>query len=61
MENIETLKSYLHNCRYDDTDIEYCINYVKENMLFCVKNKNPFNKVVQELFKRGFSKRWSEK
>jgi hypothetical protein len=56
----ETLKGYLHNCRYDDSDIEYCVDYVKENILYCVNNTNPVNKVIEHLFKRGFAKRWSE-
>ena len=43
----------------NDEILEYCLNFVKDNIILCVNNKNPTDKVIKELFKRGMAKKYN--
>lgn len=39
--------------------LEFCLNYVKDNIIYCYDNKNSIQEIIKELFKRGMAKKWS--
>lgn len=41
-----------------DDYYDFCLNYVKENIIHCYNNKNFVNVIITELFKRGMCVKW---
>lgn len=39
--------------------LDYCLDYVKENIVYCTNNNKPTNKVIVELFKRGMANKYA--
>jgi L-rhamnose mutarotase len=39
--------------------LEYALNYLKENIVYCYSNTHSVSAVLTELFKRGLAKKWT--
>jgi len=59
----ELLKKHYESINEKDIQeyMDFCLDYVKENIINCYSNEKSTKNVIEELFKRGMAKKWKLK